>query len=357
MISALIAFAQHPLLNEKQLESATLNAFNLLSPGAVGQIDRRQSKGLASFNSSKYRIGDLSIYVCRTSGEVVILSGYLPSLKGSAINSDEAAVEKAKDITKILRPRMFSQLQFRAIAYPGSFGVAISRTIDGVTMLENGDFLSIDFDRKNTSLFGFRYPPTEAGIHKIDKWLPSAMANSTAVRFAFDIFKGPTQLNFDSVKKTYVGENWFRGMPNPQHRAFTHPALKEFLFPAYVVRYIDADAIRKSDQAPMELIDVFVDAEDNSIFGYIIWAAGGAGTEPAKPLDGEKFETINLGGKTDKKIALTLRVTNSPGAPSGVPATLYSSKKAIKVSIDRHAKLIWRGKTAYQANESFWKSL
>jgi hypothetical protein len=357
MITALILFSYQQALGEKQLEASAVGVFKLLSPGVMGQLDVGQSKDIRSFNSSKYRIGDLSIYICRTSGETVILSGYLPSLKGIAINSDEIAVEKAKAITKLLRPNLFSQLSFEPIVYPGSYGVGISRTINGVVVLHNGDSFSMDFDRKDSSLMGFRFPPTEAGIHEIDKWLPESKANSTAIRFALDTFKGSTQLNFDSVKKTYVGENWFRGMPNPKHRAFTDPALKEFLFPAYVVRYINADAIRKSDQAPMQLIDVYVDAENNSIFGYTIWAAGGSVIEPAKPLDGETFDTIKIGETPDRKIALILKQTQANGTPSGVSAILYGSKKAVKVLIDRTKHLVWRGKTSYQANPDFWKGL
>ena len=200
-------------------------------------------------------------------------------------------------------------------------------------------------------------PPTEAGIHRIDKWQSESKTTSTAVRFALDTFKGPSQLNFDSVKKTYVGENWFRGMPNPKHRAFTDPALKDFLFPAYVVRYLDADAIRPSDQVPMQLIDVFVDAENNSIFGYIIWSAGGSGAVPAKSLIGERFSTIKLSEKSDVPIKLTLSGSQATGKPAGISAVIFSETKAVKVLVDRQYQVVWRGNTPYSANEEFWRAV
>ena len=129
------------------------------------------------------------------------------------------------------------------------------------------------------------------------------------------------------------------------------------MFPAYVGRYIDADSIRPSDQAPFLFIDVYIDAEDNTVFGYTIWAAGGIASPSVNTLDGETFYTIKILERADVPVKLTLTRMETSGRPAGISAVIFSTTKAAKVLVDRQYHVVWRGNTPYGANEEFWRAV
>ncbi len=355
--SILLHLSSQQAFGTPQLDDLAYKAIQVFCPTAKlsKPMDKYATSQPGPFSSIIYDFGRFEVGLSGRTGEVVIAAGMGDKIGTKVVSSDDVAVETAKGIIKALRPSIFSQLTFSSMVYSGSYGVKIGRSIDGISILGNGDTRFVTFDREKGYLQGLRLPPTETGIHRIDRWLPESKTLPKAVRFAFDTFKGPTQLNFDSIKKTYVGENWFRGMPNLNHRAFTDPALKNFLFPAYLVRYVDADSIRPTDQVPMQFIDVFVDAENNSIFGYIIYSAGGGQAAPAKSLDGEKFGEIKVGTKPEMDANVILKLVGMGGNPAGVPATVYSGTKAVNILVDVQHHLVWRGNSSYSTNSEFWK--
>ena len=290
----------------------------------------------------------------RTNEVVICLIDSTATAMLPKISPESYSDKDVIDSMRKFRPNLVGSIEVGQYKESGYISFRFDRLIDGVKLNYSGDSHLVSFDEKNGELKAFRFPPTEAGIHRISKWMPGEVATQSASRVAFDVFKGATQLNFEFTKKTYVGNNWFMGRTNPYHRAFSDPAFKDFLFPCYVVRYIDADSIRKGDGIAMQYVDVFIDAENGTLFGAIPWSFGGVG-ESAKSLDHELFNAFKVNGGKERSRQFELLATKSTGTPMGDEAILYGKLKIVKVKIDQASKIIWRGNQAYITTQDFWK--